>query len=111
MKGHIIEGHEHNFDHTTICFYGALTIRAKPPGEPERIIQIEAPRPGYDGPSHALIEAGVRHELIPLVEGTIFWCVYSHRDAQGAVVQEYEGDGSDSAYGTWTIPTDEYPSA
>jgi hypothetical protein len=40
---------------------------------------------------HILIRAGVRHRIEALEDGTEFWCVYAHRDAQGRVSQVYTG--------------------
>lgn len=37
--------------------------------------------------NHALIKAGVEHEIIQLSPDSIFDCVYSHRDAQGEIIQ------------------------
>ena len=92
-------GHEHNFDHVTICFTGALRIVRD-----GFAMEIKSPRVGYDGPSHVLIKAGVRHEIKALEPDTIFWCVYSHRNPQGEVVVQYEG--FDDAYGTWLTTAD-----
>jgi hypothetical protein len=57
---------------------------------------IRSPRPGYEGPSHFLVPAFVLHEITALEPDTIFWCVYSHRDESGKVVQHF--DGNDEAY-------------
>jgi hypothetical protein len=48
-------------------------------------------RPYSDDPSYVLIVAGAEHEITTLEPGTIIWCVYSHRNAQGEVVQQSEG--------------------
>lgn len=78
------EGHEHNFDHTTIIFQGAVRITARLPGG-GRVVREGA------APAHFLIRAGVRHEIEATADGTVYWCVYSHRDHQGEVCQEYDG--------------------
>ena len=84
-KGHVIEGHKHNFDHTTIVFTGAVKVRAKvQSGEIER---------EFRAPTHFLVRAGVEHEYTALEDGTEYWCVYSHRTAQGDIVQEFTGWG------------------
>lgn len=86
-SGWKIPGHRHTFDHVTVCFHGAISIK-RDDGE---VIELKSPRPGYEGPSHALIVAGAEHEITTLEPDTIFWCVYSHRNAQGEVVQQTEG--------------------
>lgn len=82
--GDQVHGHKHNFDHTTIVFTGAIHVKARlPNGE-----TIER---DFHAPSHCLIRAGVEHEITAIEDGTEFWCVYSHRDAQGRVSQVHTG--------------------
>jgi hypothetical protein len=45
----------------------------------------------FYAPAHCLIKADVEHEIIALVPQTEFWCVYSHRDAQGRISLDYTG--------------------
>lgn len=89
--GQYVQGHTHHFDHTTVVFRGAIRIKATTPDG--RVIEREfrSPRPDYAGPSHALIKAEVTHEITAIEDGTIFWCVYAHRDPQGEVWQAYTG--------------------
>jgi L-ascorbate metabolism protein UlaG (beta-lactamase superfamily) len=86
-KGHVLDGHDHEFDHTTIVFIGAVHCKAKCPDG--RIIERD-----FRAPCHFLVKAEVEHEITVLEEGTEFWCVYSHRTPQGEVVQEYTGWGA-----------------
>lgn len=90
-KGEIVQGHKHNFDHTTIVFSGAVRIKGTLPDGTVIEREFRSPRPDWAGPSHALIKAEVGHEITALEDGTIFWCVYSHRDPQGEVWQNYTG--------------------
>lgn len=98
--GERVDGHTHNFDHTTIVFRGVVQVRKWRP-----IVEVNGePRIGDDGkpmywlvgdktfisPAHFLVEAGSTHEITAL-EDTEFWCVYSHRTPQGDVVEEYNG--------------------
>lgn len=83
-KGDVTQGHTHNFDHTTIVFKGAILIRAETPDG--RRIERE-----FRAPAHALILAHVRHEITALEDGTVYWCVYSHRTPQGDVTEHYTG--------------------
>ncbi len=89
--GDEIQGHSHNFDHTSIVFYGAVRIEAKAPDGREFAREFKSPRPDWGGPSHALIKAEVIHKLIATEDDTIVWCTYAHRNAQGEVVQQYNG--------------------
>lgn len=82
--GDKIKGHTHKFDHTAIVFTGALKIKAKL--KDGREVEQE-----FQAPAHALIKAGVEHELTAIDDGTIVWCVYSHRSPQGDVIQQYIG--------------------
>lgn len=89
-KGDKVGGHTHNFDHTTIVFSGAVHVSATCPDG--RLISQD-----FRAPMHFLVKAEVKHEITALEDGTEFWCVYSHRTAQGDVVQQ--ANGWDEAYG------------
>lgn len=78
------DGHTHNFDHTTIVFTGGIRITAKLPNGEQVVREATAP-------AHFLIRADVHHEIVALQDGTQYWCVYSHRNHQGDVVQDYDG--------------------
>lgn len=85
--GDRINGHTHNFDHTTIFFRGAFHVKATlPNGE---IIERD-----FVAPAHALIKAEVKHEIIATSKDSEFWCVYSHRTPQGDIAIEATGWGS-----------------
>ena len=90
-SGQVVASHKHNFDHTTIVFTGAVRIRAVLPDGTEIDRIFKSPRANWGGPSHALIRAGVEHEITALEDNTVPWCVYSHRDPQGEIVQQYNG--------------------
>lgn len=82
--GSRVDGHRHNFDHVTVVFRGAVHVRAALPDG--TVVQRE-----FHAPAHVLIRAQATHEITALVDDTEFWCIFSHRDAQGDVVQEYTG--------------------
>lgn len=90
-KGDRIDGHKHNFDHTTIIFKGAVHVIAKL--EDGTRIERDFAAPGHPSgaPSHCLIRAGVEHEITALDDGTVFWCVYSHNTPQATISQVYDG--------------------
>lgn len=82
--GDLVQGHKHNFDHTTIVFKGAVHVTAVlPDGK-----KIER---DFMAPSHFLVRAEVEHRIVAIQSDTEFWCVYSHHTPQGDVVQEYPG--------------------
>jgi quercetin dioxygenase-like cupin family protein len=82
--GQKVQGHTHNFDHTTIVFTGAAHVKAKTPDG--RVIEQD-----FKAPTHFLVKAEVTHEITALEDGTEFWCVYSHRTPQGDVIQDHIG--------------------
>lgn len=93
LAGDRCMGHKHNFDHTTIVFKGAVHVRA---GLPDGSVIERDFGEGMSNGRHFLVKAEVEHEIVALVDNTEFWCVYSHREPQGEVIQHY--DGWDTAY-------------
>lgn len=85
--GDFVEGHKHNFDHTTVVFRGAVHVKAMLPNG--TVIERD-----FVAPSHFLVRADVEHEITATADDTEFWCVYSHRNAQGDVIQEDNGWGA-----------------
>ncbi len=84
LRGSKIDGHKHNFDHTTIVFKGSVHVLAKcPDGR-----RIEGT---FRAPDSFLVKAEVEHEITALEDDTLAWCVYAHRTPQGEIVQEYAG--------------------
>lgn len=77
--GEKIIGHTHNFDHTSIVFKGVVRIKAVLPDG--RLVEREFGE--GRATRHALIKAGVSHEIEALTEDAEVWCVYSHRIPQG----------------------------
>jgi quercetin dioxygenase-like cupin family protein len=82
--GDKVDGHKHNFDHTTIVFKGAVHVRAVLPSG-------EIKERDFSAGSHFLVRKDVEHEITATEDNTIFWCVYSHTTAQGTISQEYDG--------------------
>lgn len=82
--GDKVDGHKHNFDHTTVVFKGAVHVKAKLPDGSVREGDFEAP-------AHFLVRADVEHEITATADNTVFWCVYSHRDPQGRITMENHG--------------------
>lgn len=85
--GDRIDGHKHNFDHTTIVFKGAVHVKAVLPSG----VVVER---DFKAPAHFLVKKDVTHEITATEPDTLFWCVYSHRTPQGEVSVEYNGWGA-----------------
>lgn len=82
-KGDYLDGHKHVFDHTTIFLEGTFHVHTKEPGGVENDYDVVAP-------NYMLIKKDVEHLITTTSKGGgKFWCVYSHRDANGGVVQEF----------------------
>lgn len=88
--GDKVDGHTHNFDHTTIFFRGSFHVKATLPDG--RVIERD-----FVAPDHCLIRADVTHEITALEPDSLFWCVYAHREPQGRITQSYTG--WEKAYG------------
>lgn len=79
-----VDGHTHNFDHTTIVFTGAVHVKATHPDG--RVVERD-----FAAPAHFLVRADVTHEICATLPDTEFWCVYSHRTPQGRITLDYDG--------------------
>jgi quercetin dioxygenase-like cupin family protein len=80
-KGDVIQGHKHNFDHTSFVTEGSVHVKAVTPDG--RVIESDF---GKDYKyRHFLVLADVEHEITALEDGTNFYCIYSHRTPQGEV--------------------------
>jgi quercetin dioxygenase-like cupin family protein len=82
--GDTVQGHTHKFDHTTIVFIGGVHVKAVLPDG--SVIERD-----FHAPDYFLVRADVTHEITALVDGTVFWCVYSHREPQGQISQTRTG--------------------
>lgn len=88
--GDKVQGHKHNFDHTTIVFKGSVKVKATYPDGSTR-------EGTFAAPDHFLVRKDVEHEIEFLEDNTEFWCVYSHRTPQGTITEVRTG--WDEAYG------------
>ena len=91
--GEVVQGHEHYFDHVTLVFSGGVRIRYRIGGTVEGEREFWAPHMiAEDGQeSLVLIKDNVCHEFTALADNTHCWCVYSHRDPDGTVVENFNG--------------------
>ena len=90
------QGHEHNYDHTTIIIRGSVKVLY----EYEHDGQTLRGESGEFGPGETIhIRAKVKHTIKALEDNTVYLCVFSHRDFDGVVVESYEASmGNQSAY-------------
>lgn len=85
--GDRVDGHTHNFDHTTYVVKGAVHVRGVCPDG--RVIERD-----FSAGDFCLIKAEVIHTITALMDDTLFHCIYAHRTPQGDVVQEFTGWGA-----------------
>lgn len=104
--GDVVQGHVHNFDHTTYVAKGALRVELLrivkeavlnahnvevEPAQYEVMRAVE--KSASDGRNWVLIKAGAVHRITALTDGALGHCIYSHRTAQGEIVEEFDGWG------------------
>jgi quercetin dioxygenase-like cupin family protein len=82
--GDRVAGHAHHFDHTTIVFSGSVRVEATLP-DGRTLDRV------FKAPDSFLVRADVGHAITALEDGTVYWCVYSHRTPQGEVAETYTG--------------------
>lgn len=87
--GSVVEGHVHNFDHTTYVVRGALRFEQLDPVTGEVLKTID--KKASDGHNWVLIRAEMCHRITSLEEDSLGHCIYAHRNPQGEIVQEYDG--------------------
>ena len=98
VRRHVLEhvceesqGHEHNYDHTTIVIRGRVKVTYSYPKDGE-IVQGESRE--FEAGECIEIKANVHHTIKALEDNTVYLCVFSHRDFDGLVTQKYAGNAS-----------------
>jgi len=86
--GDIVEGHTHNFDHTTYVAHGSVKIESL--NEDGSVKQTVIKR-AVDGHNWVLIKADVCHRLTALEDNSMGHCIYSHRNPQAEIIEAYDG--------------------
>lgn len=86
--GDVVDGHTHNFDHTTYIARGSVQIEAI---DDDGTVLRSVVKRASDGFNFVLIKAGVKHRLTALEDDSMGHCIYAHRNPQGEVVEEYDG--------------------
>jgi quercetin dioxygenase-like cupin family protein len=88
LAGDVVQGHKHNFDHTTYVARGALKVEKL--DEQGSVLKSVVKRAG-DGYNWVLIQKDDIHRITALEDGSIGHCIYAHRNPQGEIVAEYDG--------------------
>lgn len=86
--GDVVQGHTHNFDHTTYVARGSLLVEAL---NEDGSVKKSAIKRAGEGHNWVLIKKDVKHRITALEDGAIGHCIYAHRTPQGEIVQEYDG--------------------
>ena len=82
------EGHAHAFDHITFVRRGAVLLYVRPPCDADWKFEGR-----YDRGDLFTTRAGVEHKIKADSDGTVYVCVFVHRDFGSAeTVQEYNGN-------------------
>jgi hypothetical protein len=96
--GGVVNGHTHNFDHTTYIVRGTVKIEsfklkegADPDLEESWVPLKTVIKKASDGHNWVLIKAECKHKLTQLEPNSMGHCIYSHRTPQGDVVQDWDG--------------------
>lgn len=82
-KGDVIDGHKHTFDHVTIVISGAVHVRGLLPGGKTKEGEFRA------GQIITILK-DVDHLITATEDNTLILCVYSHRTANGEIVEHYD---------------------
>ena len=85
--GTVIDGHLHNFDHTTFFLSGHWKVEMFDGDKCIASVKVRGGTPG----ARLLIEANRKHRLELLQGPGCYACVYSHRTPEGDVITEYNG--------------------
>lgn len=83
---HSSETHQHNYDHSTIVLRGRLLLITSDPDG------TEVSRQEYGWGEWFDMKAYQHHTLKALEDGTVYDCVFSHRDFDGQVSQRFVGN-------------------
>ena len=93
-KGDIVQGHLHNYDHVTMVSHGSMLIEVMSgpamDGVTQSVIKSTV-KSAKEARNFVLILAGVAHRFTALEDGTVYQCVYAHRDEEGNAVDFYTG--------------------
>lgn len=83
-------GHKHNYDHTTFVHRGSVRVTACKE-QPDGTLAVVAEKE-YTAGEFVYIPANLHHTIKALEDGTVYFCIFSHRDFDGLVTQKYAGN-------------------
>ena len=86
--GNVVEGHTHNFDHTTYIVRGSVLIESL---NEDGSVKNSIIKKASMGHNWVLIKAEVKHRLTALEDNSMGHCIYSHRNGDSEIQQEYDG--------------------
>lgn len=86
--GDVVEGHTHNFDHTTYVIRGSLKIESL---NEDGSVKASVVKKASMGHNWVLIKADTKHKLTALEDNSMGHCIYSHRNGQGEIQEAYDG--------------------
>jgi quercetin dioxygenase-like cupin family protein len=86
-----MQGHKHNYDHTTFIFRGSVRVTASEMKDDKLVPTIEKE---YHAGEFVSIPAELYHTIKALEPNTVWFCIYSHRDFDGLVTQRYIGNAT-----------------
>lgn len=78
--GDIVNGHTHNFDHTTYVVRGSVLVESL---NEDGTVKQSAIKRAQDGQNWVLIKAEVKHRITALEDNCMAHCVYAHRIPMG----------------------------
>jgi quercetin dioxygenase-like cupin family protein len=81
--------HCHPYDHVTIIMRGRVKVAYK---YDENGKSVEGESREFVAGEYIHIKAGVEHVIKAMEANTKYLCVFSHRDFEGQVVQEYNAN-------------------
>lgn len=81
--GDSFPGHTHHFDHVSLLASGKVrvTVEGYEPKE-------------FTAPTFIVIKKEHKHDFVALEDGTLWYCVFALRDANGETTDIYSGDNS-----------------
>ena len=86
-------GHKHNYDHVTYLLRGKVRVTYSYDQDGKTVTGERE----FEAPDRILIKKDVHHTIKALTENVVYDCVFSHRDFDGLVTQQY--NGNPKAYG------------
>jgi quercetin dioxygenase-like cupin family protein len=87
------QGHAHNYDHVTFVQAGSVKVFYRHPGD-----TVDRESRVFRVGQFFVVKAEVHHRVKAMEPNTRYACVFTHRDFDGVVVQEFDANASMEAY-------------